>query len=50
MLARLRQGSPWDDTLLADTAQRIAAIRATDEAREGLAAFFEKRPANWLEN
>ncbi|HJV07530.1 MAG TPA: enoyl-CoA hydratase/isomerase family protein [Chromobacteriaceae bacterium] len=50
LLARLRQGSPWDDALLADTAQRIAAIRATDEAREGLAAFFEKRPANWLEN
>ena len=29
------------------TAQTIARIRATDEAREGFAAFLEKRPARW---
>jgi methylglutaconyl-CoA hydratase len=29
------------------TAQTIAHMRATDEAREGFAAFLEKRPARW---
>ena len=29
------------------TAQTIARIRATGEAREGFAAFLEKRPARW---
>lgn len=29
------------------TAQTISRIRATAEAREGFAAFVEKRPANW---
>ena len=48
LLEGLRQGHPFDDNLLEDTAQRIAAIRATAEAREGLSAFFEKRPAAWL--
>lgn len=49
LLETLAQGSPWDDALLADTADRIAAIRTSPEAREGLAAFFEKRPANWVQ-
>ena len=30
-----------------DTAERIARIRASDEGREGLTAFLEKRPPNW---
>ena len=29
------------------TAQTIARVRGTDEAREGFAAFLGKRPANW---
>ena len=29
------------------TARTIARIRGTDEAREGFAAFLEKRPAGW---
>lgn len=29
------------------TAQTIARVRGTDEAREGFAAFLDKRPANW---
>ncbi len=33
--------------LTEETARRIAALRATPEAREGLAAFLEKRSANW---
>jgi methylglutaconyl-CoA hydratase len=30
------------------SAQTIARVRGTDEAREGFAAFLDKRPANWL--
>lgn len=48
LLATLREGTPYDDELLDETALRIAAIRATDEAREGLAAFFDKRLPSWL--
>jgi methylglutaconyl-CoA hydratase len=29
------------------TAQTISRVRMTDEAREGFAAFFAKRPASW---
>lgn len=39
---------PVDDALVADTARRIADLRVTAEAKEGLAAFLEKRPAGWL--
>ena len=35
------------DYLDAWTARLIAEIRQTDEAAEGLAAFFDKRPAAW---
>jgi methylglutaconyl-CoA hydratase len=38
-----------DDAVVEDTARRIAALRATPEAREGLLAFLEKRSAAWLE-
>lgn len=38
-----------NDALLQDTSERIAAIRVSEEGQEGLTAFFEKRPANWLE-
>ena len=30
------------------TAQTISRVRGTDEAREGFAAFLEKRPAHWI--
>jgi len=39
---------PVDDALLADTARRIAELRATPEAREGLSAFLDKREPAWL--
>ncbi len=38
-----------DDTLISDTAQRIAKIRASAEGREGIASFLEKRKPSWLE-
>jgi len=34
--------------LRADTAQRIADIRATDEGREGVQSFLNKRKPSWL--
>jgi methylglutaconyl-CoA hydratase len=39
--------APLDDALVAETAERIATIRASDEGREGLAAFLEKRTPSW---
>ncbi|MER2526837.1 MAG: enoyl-CoA hydratase/isomerase family protein [Candidatus Competibacter denitrificans] len=39
---------PISDTLLNDTAQCIADLRATAEGREGLAAFLEKRSPAWV--
>jgi methylglutaconyl-CoA hydratase len=41
-------GRPIDAELIDYTARRIAALRATPEAREGLVAFLDKRPASWL--
>lgn len=39
---------PIDDALTDDTAARIARVRASDEAQEGIAAFFEKRQPRWV--
>jgi methylglutaconyl-CoA hydratase len=39
---------PIDDALVEETAHRIAAIRATPEGKEGLAAFLEKRAPAWV--
>lgn len=33
--------------VIEDTARTIAGVRASAEGREGLSAFFEKRPAGW---
>jgi methylglutaconyl-CoA hydratase len=41
-------GQSLTDELLADTALRIARTRATDEAREGVRAFLEKRLPAWV--
>jgi methylglutaconyl-CoA hydratase len=38
---------PITDDLRADTARRIADIRASDEGREGLQSFLQKRPPSW---
>jgi methylglutaconyl-CoA hydratase len=47
-LVREVAGVPIDDAMLADTADRIAAIRASAEGREGVASFLEKRKPSWL--
>jgi methylglutaconyl-CoA hydratase len=39
---------PIDDALVADTAQRIAAIRQSADGREGIASFLEKRKPRWV--
>lgn len=41
----LRQ--PINKELLRDAAKRIANLRASDEGREGLSAFLEKRKPDW---
>lgn len=39
---------PWSWDVHKETARRIARVRASDEGREGVSAFLEKRPARWL--
>jgi methylglutaconyl-CoA hydratase len=40
-------GRELDETLIADTASRIARVRASAEGREGGASFLEKRTPSW---
>jgi methylglutaconyl-CoA hydratase len=40
-------GRPLTDQLLADTAERIAAVRSSDDGREGVRAFLQKRKPQW---
>ena len=47
-LVREVAGRPVDDALVDDTAARIAAIRASEQGREGVASFLEKRKPAWL--
>jgi methylglutaconyl-CoA hydratase len=47
-LIRHVAGKPITTDLAQTTAQTIAQVRASDEAQEGIAAFFEKRPAAWV--
>ncbi|MCK6407943.1 enoyl-CoA hydratase/isomerase family protein [Thauera sp.] len=47
-LIRAVANRPVSDAVVEDTARRIASLRATPEAKEGLAAFLDKRPAAWI--
>ncbi|MDO8067668.1 MULTISPECIES: enoyl-CoA hydratase/isomerase family protein [unclassified Janthinobacterium] len=47
-LVREIVGQPVDDALLADTAERIAQIRASEQGREGVQSFLDKRKPSWL--
>jgi methylglutaconyl-CoA hydratase len=48
-LIRTVAAAPIDDSLIADTARRIAEIRASPEGREGVASYLEKRKPAWIE-
>jgi methylglutaconyl-CoA hydratase len=39
-----------DDTLIEETARRIAEVRASQEGREGLNAFLQKRKPSWIKS
>lgn len=41
-------GKQIDANMLDDTARRIATIRSSDEGKEGVSAFLDKRKPNWL--
>ncbi|MCP4327362.1 MAG: enoyl-CoA hydratase/isomerase family protein [Alphaproteobacteria bacterium] len=41
------QSGPIDDAMTNLTARRIADVRASDEGKEGIAAFLEKRKPSW---
>ncbi|WP_419796961.1 MAG: enoyl-CoA hydratase/isomerase family protein [Terasakiella sp.] len=40
---------PVDEAVIKETAERIAKQRASDEGKEGLSAFLEKRKPAWVE-
>lgn len=47
LVRAVAQSTAIDDHLLKDVAKRLALRRASDEGREGLAAFLEKRKPGW---
>ena len=47
-LIRAVANRPLSDAVVEDTARRIASLRVTLEAKEGLDAFLSKRPAAWV--
>ncbi len=47
-LVRDMSARPIDEALIADTAERIAAIRTSEDGREGVRAFLEKRKSRWV--
>ena len=47
-LIRAVDNKPINDAVVEDTAQRIAQLRATPEAQDGLSAFLDKRQPGWL--
>ena len=47
-LIRAVDNKPIDDAVVEDTAQRIAQLRATPEAKEGVGAFLDKRQPAWM--
>ncbi|MDO9218447.1 MAG: enoyl-CoA hydratase/isomerase family protein [Lacisediminimonas sp.] len=48
-LVRDVAGKAIDNALIADTVGRIADIRASDEGREGVQSFLDKRKPRWLD-
>lgn len=48
LIANVVSGLRQDENLNIYTTQLIASQRASEEAQEGMAAFFEKRKPNWV--
>ncbi|MDH5629212.1 MAG: enoyl-CoA hydratase/isomerase family protein [Gammaproteobacteria bacterium] len=47
-LIKLVNRQPINEKLMEQTAKRIADIRASDEGKEGVSAFLEKRKPDWI--
>lgn len=47
-LIDLINGSSLGQTLMEETARRISRVRASDEGKEGIRSFLEKRKPNWV--
>lgn len=47
-LVRDVAGQPVSDVLVVDTAERIAHIRASQQGREGVQSFLDRRKPSWL--
>lgn len=47
-LVRDVAGRAIDEALVTDTAERIAQIRASDDGREGVRSFLDKRKPRWV--
>lgn len=47
-LVRAVAHRPIDERVIADTAERIATVRASDEGREGIDAFLTRRAPAWV--
>jgi methylglutaconyl-CoA hydratase len=43
-------GRGLGDDVVEDTAQRIAKVRTSDEGKEGVSAFLEKRTPSWVKD
>ena len=41
-------GAPITDELISDTVKSIADIRSSEQGKEGVQAFLQKRQPNWL--
>lgn len=47
-LIRAVDNQPINDNVVEDTAHRIAHLRATPEAKDGISAFLDKRNPGWI--
>ena len=47
-LLQTLRGAAIDEALVKQSAQRLAQMRTTDEAQEGMSAFLEKRDPAWI--
>ncbi|KDM91700.1 enoyl-CoA hydratase-related protein [Photobacterium galatheae] len=50
LLCRHCETSPINDELIQLTSEMIADIRVSAQGQEGLSAFFDKRPPNWVQH